>query len=678
MSTQQVTGNGATQRVIAIVGPQSTGKTTLLEAILRQTGTLDGKQKGSSRPFGDTSAEAKARNMGVEQNFANTEFMGDPYTFIDCPGATELIQETNGSLAGVDAAIVVTEADPSKITGLSPLLKQLEHRGIPHVIFVNKIDRSTLSIPALAEALNSITKEQVLLRQIPIVEDNTTTGYIDLASERAYVYQDGAPSKVIEVPGSVQDALSEARYSMLESLADFDEHLMEELLEDITPPKEEIFQDLTADLRSDLIIPVFMGSALKQNGVFRLLKAIRHEVPEVSALAERCGLDMRLAAPVAIVMKTIHSSHGGKVSCTRVLRGEIHEGDTMNGARVAGIQRLHGEKFEKVALAKAGDFVGLSKLENVATGAVLTRTGEENDFGSAGPLSPVYSLAIQIANRNDEVKLATSLAKLCDEDPSLIHEQVADTHETVLRGQGEIHLQIACEKLQSKFGLKVTTSTPRVPYKETIRTGITHHSRYKKQSGGHGQFGDVVIEIKPQGSGSGFSFDNSITGGAVPRQYIPSVEAGVKEYMAKGPLGFPVVDVSVVLTDGSYHSVDSSDMAFKTAGRLAMSEAMPDCQPVLLEPVMEVHVYVPSEYTPKVNALVSTRRGQILGFDARKDWQGWDDVYAYLPESELQNMIIELRSMTQGAGTYEASFDHLNQLTGRLADAVMTQRQAAE
>lgn len=678
MSTHQTAEKGSTQRVIAIVGPQSAGKTTLLESILRQTGRLDAKQKGSSRPFGDTSPEAKARDMGVELNFATTEFMGDAYTFIDCPGATDLIQETNATLAGVDAAIVVTEADPSKITGLSPLLKQLEHRGVPHFIFVNKIDRSNLSISALAEALNAVTREQVLLRQIPITEDDTITGYVDLASERAYVYQDSAPSKVIDVPGSVQDAFGEARYSMLESLADFDDHLMEELLEDITPPKDEIFQDLTDDLQRDLIIPVFMGSALKQNGVFRLLKAIRHEVPQVSALAERNALDLAQTTPVALVLKTIHSSHGGKVSCVRVLRGKISEGDTLNGDRVAGIQRLHGDKFEKVSAATAGDFVGLAKLETTLTGAVLTQSDEDTGIKPTAPPFPVYSLAVQIDNRNDEVKLATSLAKLCDEDPSLIHDQVPETHETVLRGQGEIHLQIACEKLMSKFGLKVTTSNPRVPYKETIRTGITHHSRYKKQSGGHGQFGDVVIEIKPLASGDGFTFGNSITGGAVPRQYIPSVEAGVKEYMVKGPLGFPVVDVSVVLTDGSYHSVDSSDMAFKTAGRLAMSEAMPDCQPVLLEPVMEVHVYVPSEYTPKVNALVSTRRGQILGFDARKDWQGWDDVYAYLPQSELQNMIIELRSMTQGAGTYEASFDHLNQLTGRLADAVMTQRQAAE
>jgi elongation factor G len=676
MSTQST--KGSANRVIALVGPQSGGKTTLLEAILKQTGRLGSVGKGAARAFGDTSAESKARDMGIDVNFATTEFMGDAFSFVDCPGATELAQDQYSVLCGVDAAILVTEPEPDKIMGLSPLLKHLELNKIPHYIFVNKIDRSSTSIPDLASMLNTVTKEQVLLRQIPIIDDDRISGYIDLASERAYVYQDGAPSDVVETPGSIQEAFSSARYSMLESLADFDEHLMEELLEDITPPKEEIFHDLSSDLQQDLIIPVFMGSALKQNGVFRLLKALRHEAPNVSALQERLALENSCNDTVAQVLQTVHTSHGGKLSVARVLRGEVSEGDVLNGCRVAGISHLHGDKTEKLSRAAAGELVGLARMEDIKTGDVLTEANSADVAIKKSPvLDPVYSMALQIENRNDEVKLATSLAKLCDEDPSLIHEQVADTHQTVLRGQGEIHLQIATEKLNSKYGLKVTTQRPKVPYKETIRSSVTHHSRYKKQSGGHGQYGDVVVEIAPLSPGEGFSFGDRITGGAVPKQYIPSVEAGVKEYLSKGPLGFPVVDVGVVLTDGSYHAVDSSDMAFKTAGRLAMSEALPGCKPVLLEPVMEVHIYVPSEYTPKVNGLVSSRRGQILGFDSRKGWDGWDDVYAFLPESELQDIIIELRSMTQGSGTYSAKFDHLTQLTGRLADQVMTQSEAA-
>lgn len=674
-----MSAKGSSHRVIALVGPQSSGKTTLLEAILRQTGKLGAAQKGTTRAFGDTSAEAKAREMGIDINFATTEFMGDSFTFLDCPGATELAQEAWSALPGVDAAIVVTEADPDRIMGLSPILKYLEINQTPHYIFINKIDRSTSSIQELADTLNAATREQIVLRQIPLRQDDTITGYVDLASKRAYVYKDGAPSETIDLPGPMKDALASARYSMLETLADYDEHLMEELLEDVEPPRDEIFDDLEDDLKKDLIIPVFMGSAVKQNGVFRLLKALRHEVPDIQGLQHRLALEGN--APVAQVLKTLQTTHGGKASFVRVLQGKLAEGDTLGGERISGMLRFHGDKTEKVASAQTGDLVALARMDTARTGDILTADGKNDPDLTLSPapvLDPVFSLALEIGNRSDEVKLASALAKLCDEDPSLIYEQVADTHETVLRGQGDIHLQIATEKLSSKYGLSVSTRKPKIPYKETIRAGTSHHSRYKKQSGGHGQFGDVVVEIKPLSPGEGFAFSDTITGGAVPKQYIPSVEAGVKEYLARGPLGFPVVDVGVTLTDGSYHSVDSSDMAFKTAGRLAMSEAMPDCNPVLLEPIMDVHLYVPSEYTPKVNALVSGRRGQILGFDARAGWDGWDDIYAHLPAAELQDIIIELRSMTQGAGTYTAKFDHLSQLTGRLAEEVMTQREAAE
>jgi len=673
-----MTVSGTGHRVIALVGPQSGGKTSLLEAILTQTGKLESKGKPGSRHFGDTSAEAKAREMGTEVNIARTEFMGDPYTFIDCPGATELMQEANGILSGVDAAVIVTESDADRILGLSPLLKRLEILHIPHYIFVNKIDRAAGSVSDLAEALNRVTGESVVLRQIPIHDGETITGYVDLASERAYVYKKGSESEIIEAPAEVQDALAEARYTMMETLADYDEHLMEELLEDITPPKDEIFKDLSSELKQDLIIPVLLGSAINQNGVHRLLKAIRHEVPGIEALRQRLDLDSGAPAKLAVVTKTFHTSHGGKLSMVRVLNGEINDGDTLNGERVAGMLHMHGDKTEKCQTASTGDYVGLGRLDNVGTGASVS----ENKEGAPGLpgteiVQPVYSLALSVANRNDEVKLAASLAKICDEDPSLVYEHVADTNETVIRGQGEVHLQVAADRLSNKYGLKVQTQRPKVPYKETIRKGTTQHSRFKKQSGGHGQFGDVVIEISPLPSGSGFTFGNKITGGAIPRQYIPSVENGVKEYLVTGPLGFPVVDVGVVLTDGSFHAVDSSDMAFKTAGRLAMSEAMPNCSPVLLEPIMLVKFMVPSEFTPKINSLISGRRGQILGFDGREGWDGWDTVEAYMPQSEIHDIIIELRSMTLGSGTFTSEFDHVTELTGRLADQVLT-AQAAE
>jgi elongation factor G len=292
-------------------------------------------------------------------------------------------------------------------------------------------------------------------------------------------------------------------------------------------------------------------------------------------------------------------------------------------------------------------------------------------------LKPVYSLAIEAADRKDEVKLTAAIGKLREEDPSLGFVQDAELHEMSLTGQGEIHLKVAVEKLESKYGLKLRTHAPHVPYKETIRKGTSQRGRHKRQTGGHGQYGDVVVEIKPLPRGSGFAFIDKIAGGVVPRQWIPSVEKGVVEYLKTGPLGFPVVDVSVTLVDGSYHSVDSSDAAFQMAGRIAMQEGMPGCAPVLLEPIMRVQIHVPNDATAKVNAIVSGRRGQLMGFDVRDGWKGWDTIKAQMPHSELHGLIVDLRSLTQGVGTFEMEFDHLAELTGKHADQIVNAHKTA-
>jgi elongation factor G len=286
-------------------------------------------------------------------------------------------------------------------------------------------------------------------------------------------------------------------------------------------------------------------------------------------------------------------------------------------------------------------------------------------------------LALAASERKDEIKLAASISNLIEEDPalSLVHSQ--DTGEMVLWGQGEMHLRIALKQLQRRFGVVAETRPRQIPYKETIRKDIEIRGRHKKQSGGHGQFGDVVIDISPLPRGSGFTFSEKITGGVVPRQYIPSVEIGVRDYLSSGPLGFPVVDVAVTLKDGSYHTVDSSDMAFRAAGRLAMSEGMPKCAPVLLEPVMAVEIAVPSDATSKINGIISSRRGQILGFDTRPGWSGWDVVQAHIPESEMQDVIIELRSATAGSASFTAKFDHLAEVTGKLAEQILAQGSVA-
>ena len=375
------------------------------------------------------------------------------------------------------------------------------------------------------------------------------------------------------------------------------------------------------------------------------------------------------------MFKTLHAGHTGKLSLVRVLAGDIAEGATLGGARIGGLLRLLGGKQEKTAKAAAGEVVALARTEGPATGQALTAAGVQAIANWPAKLAALFALAIHSEKREDDVKLTAALGKLVEEDPSLSFGPNSDTGEFLLWGLGEMHLQIALDRLKQRFHIAVKAKRPQVPYKETIRKGVKQHARQKKQSGGHGEFGDVHVEIKPLPRGSGFTFTNSITGGAVPRQYIPAVEAGVRESLGRGPLGFPVVDLSVTLTDGQFHTVDSSDMAFKKAGALAMREGLPACQPVLLEPICHVEIAIPSDFTSKAQRLVSGRRGQILGFDTKPDWKGWDQVLALLPQAEMHDLIVELRSATLGVGTFAWRFDHLQELTGKHADQIITERQ---
>ncbi|MBL6953183.1 MAG: elongation factor G [Alphaproteobacteria bacterium] len=658
-------------RSVALIGPYLSGKTTLLEGLLHTSGTIG--RKGSvteGNTVGDSVPESRSRNMSTEVNVATARFMDDEITFLDCPGSIELLQESLFVLPGVDAAVVVCEPDKDKAQALAPLLHTLDELGIPRMLFVNKIDKATITVQALLDALQPISSKPLVLRHIPVQEGDEITGYIDLASERAYHYQARQVSKVVELPGTAADAFGEARYGMLEALADFDDGLMEKVLEDVTPEKDELYANLTKDFQNGEIVPVFLGAAEQGGGLFRLLKALRHEVPSAGAAAARVGAD-GATGTLAQVLKTYHTQHGGKISIARVWAGELKDGMTLNGQRVSGIFRMMGHDQEKVSTAKPGEVIGLGRMEEVVTGETLSDSGADA-LPTAEILAPVYSQAIAAVRRDDEVKLSTALAKVGDEDPSIYTGQDSATHQLIMHGQGDIHLKIAMDRLRNKYGLEVTSERPKVPYMEAIRKSVEQHGRHKKQSGGHGQFGDVHLRIKPLPRGSGFEFVDKIVGGAIPRQYIPAVEAGIKEYLNKGPLGFPVVDLSVTVFDGQYHAVDSSEIAFKTAARIAMNDGMKLCGPVLLEPILRVDITAPSEHTPKVNAIVSARRGQILSFDTRQGWTGWDVVSAHMPQSELHDLIIELRSATQGTGSYSATFDHLQELTGRLADDVVT------
>ena len=672
-------------RCIALVGPFQSGKTTLLEAILTRTGAVARQgtvDAGTS--VGDASKEARLHKMSVEATFATANFMGDSYTFIDCPGSIEFIHEMRSVLPAIDAAVVVCEADEKKVPQLQLILRELEDQNIPHFLFLNKIDKAAdQRVRETIKLLQPASRVPLLLRQIPIWNGDILAGFVDLALERAYVYKEHAPSEIIELTGDVLDREKEARFTMLETLADHDDELMEQLLEDIPPPRDKVFDDLAKELRERIVCPVLLGVASRSNGVLRLLKALRHEAPTAAETAQRLGVKPGADA-VALVLKTFHTTHGGKMSVVRLLAGTAGDGITFNtpateAGRVAAVFKLMGQHFEKRGQAIAGETVGFGKLDHAKTGDTLSSGKQAHAaLTEVKPYAPVLALAVQAKERKDDVKLGAAFTKLTEEDPSLNVEHKAESHEVVIWGQGEMHLRVAAERLGDRYAVPVSTRPPTVGYRETIRKPVTVRGRHKKQSGGHGQFGDTMLEIKPLPRGSGFKFEDKITGGVVPRNYIPAVEEGVLDGLKHGPLGFPVVDLSVALIDGSYHTVDSSDMAFRIAGRVGIAEGLPQCQPVLLEPIHLVEIVCPSDATAKMNAILAGRRGQILGFDTREGWQGWDTVRAQMAEAEIGDLIIEVRSATAGVGSFAFKFDHMAELTGRTADQIIAARRAAE
>jgi elongation factor G len=677
-------GRATGPRCVAIVGPFQSGKTTLLEAILSRTDVIP--RQGAveaGNTVGDASKEARHHRMSVELTAATTNFMGDSYTFLDCPGSVEFVHDMRAVLPAVDAAIVVCEMDEKKVPQLQLILRELEDQKIPRILFLNKIDKVDAGVHDVLTLLQPASRTKLILRQIPTFSGDLISGFVDLALERAFVYKEHAPSQVVPLEDQLADREKTARFSMLETLADHDDELMEQLLEDIQPPRDKVFDDLTRELRDGLVCPVLMGTASRANGVLRLMKALRHESPGIAETAKRLGVKSGSEA-VAYVLKTLNTTHGGKMSVARVLAGQIGDGTTLSSGddevgRVAGVFKLVGQTTEKRGPAAVGETVAFAKLDKAKTGDTLSAGKQPHPpIAKVAPYAPVLAIAISAKERKDDVKLGQALNKLAEEDPSITIMHNPETHEVVLWGQGEMHLRVATERLSDRYGVAIDRHQPSVGYRETIRKAIVQRGRHKKQSGGHGQYGDVVLDIKPMPRGAGFTFEEKITGGVVPRNYIPSVEEGVVDALKHGPLGFPVVDLHVALIDGSYHTVDSSDMAFRTAGRIGISEGLPQCQPVLLEPIDLVEIVCPNEATAKINALMSGRRGQILGFDTREGWEGWDVVRAKMPEAEIGDLIVEIRSATAGAGTFTFKFDHMAELTGRTADQIVAARRAAE
>ena len=657
-------------RTIALVGPGGAGKTSLAEGLLFAAGAIDrqGTVDGKTS-VGDSSPEARARGGSTEINLMHFDFLGDRFAIIDTPGSVGFAADGAVAITAADLAVVVIDPDPARAHLAEPALRQLEAMGVPHLIFVNRIDQARGRIADLLEALQPMSSSPLVARQIPIREGDKVTGFVDLALERAYHYRIGKASQPIDIPADLAEREAEERNHLLEQLADHDDQLLEQLLMDEMPDRETIFADLSRETRENLVVPVLFGSALNGFGVRRLMKALRHDAPAPDAAAERLGAE----GTAAFILKVSHGGSMGRLALGRVFGGTLAEGAELaapggDSIRVGSLFAVQGDKTVKLAKAEIGDVIAIAKAEGVHAGQWL-------GHGATRPSPPRpasnYALAITTRDRKDDVRLSTSLHKLCEEDPSLSWEQDEALHETRLRGVSDEHLKVTIARLKRRYGVAVDSRLPAVGYKESIRRETTQRGRHKKQSGGHGQFGDVVLEVRPLPRGAGFEFSERISGGVVPKQWFPAIEQGVRDAMQKGPLGFPVVDVSVTLIDGSYHSVDSSEIAFRTAGRIAMADALAAASPHLLEPVQRVTILSPAPATSKITSAVASRRGQMLGMASRDGWSRWDRVEALLPEAELQGLDAELRSLSQGLATYEAEFDHLADLNGKLADEVV-------
>lgn len=657
-------------RVVALVGPQGVGKTTLLESLLRATG-------GSPLHGSDGNGPPSGRGMTLELATATTGFLDERWTFIDCPGAPEFAQEARHALMVCDAALVVCDTGPERAAALAPLFHFLDKRQIPHLLFLNALDESGASVRALLDSLQVVSARPLVLREIPLRDGERMVGVVDLVSERAWGMTAERDATLIPLPESHKPLEEAARRQMLERLADQDDSLLEQLLEDEVPPPGVLYEQMARALREDRLVPVFIGSAERGLGLLRLLKGLRHEVPGVEETRMRLGIPASgrvLAQP----FKTWYLPHVGKQSLARIWRGTVVDGGTLGGSRVSGVLRPQGARHVPITAAHEGEVAIIGRLEAARTGERVEQDEVRRVTGWPAPPPPVHQVAITAEKRADDVKLPGALAKLVEEDPSLSVDQDPDTQRLLLGCQGELHLREALERLSTRLRVPVVVHPLPVPYRETLRRHGTHHARYKRQSGGHGQFGDVVVDVRPLPRGQGFSFTSAVVGGAVPRQYIPAVEEGVLEGLRRGPLGFPVVDVAVTLTGGTYHSVDSSDQAFRTAARLAMAESLPRLEPVLLEPILRVEIHVPREATPRAQRLVTGRRGQLLGFDADLELPGWEIITAYIPQAEMKGFIVELRSGSAGLGYYVAQHDHYSELMGRHAERVVNHQPMAE
>jgi elongation factor G len=671
-------------RNVALVGHGGAGKTSLAEALLHRSGAIKrlGRVEDGTTAC-DFMPEEQRRGLSLSLALAPFEWREHKVNLIDAPGYADFLGDVSAALRVADLAVFVVSAADGVQVQTEAAWRLAEALELPRMVFINKLDRERASFDATLAQLRDRLGAGIAPLELPIGEEASFRGIADLLTDKAHIYENGVPHTE-EIPDEMETLEHQVRDNLVEGIVVADDSLVERYLEGEAISLDELERTLHDGIAEATVFPVVIGSATAEIGIDRLadflveigpspldrLTPITAGDAEVEVAADAEG------DPLAFVFKSIADPYVGQVSLFRVLSGTIHTDDHLINSRTGSDERLHalltvrGKDQEPAGELVAGDIGAAAKLSATGTGDTLAPRGKPVRVAPIDQPEPVLAVAVVPRTQADEDKLAPALHRLTEEDPALVVERIDETHQTLLRGTGETHLQITLEKLTRKFGAQVNTEEVRVPYRETI-TGSAKgvEGRHKKQTGGHGQFGVCSIDVEPMPRGGGFEFVDQIVGGAISRGYIPAVQKGIEEAMAAGGVfGYPVVDLRVTLTDGKEHSVDSSEMAFKVAGRLAFRAAMAQAAPVILEPVSRIEISVPLELQGDVMGDLNARRGRVQGTDASGD--GEQTIVATVPTSEIQRYAIDLRSLTGGRGRFRAMHDHYDVLPNNLIDAV--------
>jgi elongation factor G len=658
-------------RNVALIGHGGSGKTTLAEALLFASGTIPrvGKIEDGTTVC-DFDPEAARRRISVSLALAPFESDGHKVNLVDTPGYADFVGDVAAALRAVDLVVCVVSAVEGVEVQTEVTWKMAEARGIPRVIFVNKLDRERASFDRTLEQLKEKFGSGVAPLELPIGEETAFRGVIDLLSDTAITYDGASP---VGNEGPIPDDLAAEEHSVHDALVEgivvADDDLMERYLADEKIDTKELEHALAKGIDEATVFPVLCGSATQLIGVDRLARFIVEEGPAPH-------VDAGEAPAAAFVFKTLVDPYVGRVNLFKVLQGTVKTDASLLNGRTVSEERLHqvttmrGKEQEPVNEVPAGDIAAVAKLGDTTTGDVLAVRGTQIDVEPFTTPAPLLSVAIKAKSKGDEDKLANALHRLEDEDPVLRIERNPETHQTLLSGMGETHVSIAIERLARKFGVEVETEDVKVPYRETITGTAEAEGKLKKQTGGHGQFAIAWLRVEPTERGAGFEFEDAIVGGVIPRQYIPAVEKGIHETLERGgALGYPVVDVKVTCFDGKHHPVDSSEMAFKTAASQGFKEALAKAGPILLEPISELVVTVPEESQGDIMGDLNSKRGRIQG--SASVGKGEVEIVAMVPTSEILRYAIDLRSMTHGRGSFSVTHSHYDPVPAHVADKLV-------